>query len=196
MESARSFSVLLVAANRLARDGMRDVIERSGFACAGEASDLVEGVSLAAAIEPDVAVLDVPLRRGHDVQTARRLREASPATRTIVLLPYYSNDAVLSAVLAGASASFVKEVRGAHHLSDVIARVAEGMTGFPPAFADDPGRLLAGRPILTADELRLFELIVDQKTDAEIAAALGPDAPGRAAIPALICRLLQPPLRR
>jgi DNA-binding NarL/FixJ family response regulator len=197
MESAPALTVMLVASNGLAQDGMRKVLERGGFVCSGQAADLIEGVSLAAAIKPQVAVLDVPLRKVEEIETSRRLRNASPDTHTIILAPYPSNDAPLSALLAGASAILVKEVRGARHLAEAIKRVSDGDTVFPASLSDHISEFVSGDASpLDTQERRLLRLIAEQKTDAEIASITGINGAAGTAIHALITRLLQASRRR
>ena len=69
MAPDRQIRVMVVDDHEIMRDGLREVLERSGnFEVAGQAGDGVSAVSIALKLKPDVIVMDVmmPLKNGID----------------------------------------------------------------------------------------------------------------------------------
>ncbi|HET6868522.1 MAG TPA: response regulator, partial [Solirubrobacteraceae bacterium] len=60
---------------------------------------------------PDVALLDARLPDGSGIDVCRDIRSALPSTYCLILTSYDDHDALLAAVLAGASGYVLKEVR-------------------------------------------------------------------------------------
>ena len=69
--------------------------------------------SQARRFEPDLVVMDVRLPDGSGVEACREIRAEMPATRVVMLTSYPDEEAVLSAIIAGASGYLLKQIRGA-----------------------------------------------------------------------------------
>ena len=92
--------ILLADDHVMVRQGLRFLLERAGMAVIGEASDGQEALDIAHAQPPGVAVLDIGMPRLNGLETARRLQDAFPQTKIIVLTMHTEDPYVLEAVQA------------------------------------------------------------------------------------------------
>src|SRR4051794_27547500 len=74
----------------------------------GQAEDADQAISLAAALLPDVALLAVEMPGGGGLRAARRIKEASPATRVLALSAHDTDEAREAMTEAGADGYVVK----------------------------------------------------------------------------------------
>jgi two-component system response regulator EvgA len=70
--------VFIVDDNPSVRTGIRKLLEPSGFAICGEASDGLDAVERAPEINPDLIILDVSMPRMHGLDAARKLHDIHP----------------------------------------------------------------------------------------------------------------------
>jgi DNA-binding NarL/FixJ family response regulator len=130
------------------------------------------------AAQPDVAVLDVRLPDGNGVELCRDLLARMPDLRCLMLTSYTSDQAMLDAILAGASGYVVKDIKGmelAQAIKDVGAgrslldnRAAEALMAKLRG-ADHQPDPLAG---LSDQERVLLSLIGEGLTNKQIAARM------------------------
>ena len=92
--------ILLADDHVMVRQGLRALLEQAGMAVMGEASDGQEALDMAHEQPPDVAILDIGMPRLNGLETARRLRDAFPQTKIIVLTMHTEDPYVLEAVQA------------------------------------------------------------------------------------------------
>ena len=78
----------------------------------GEAGSVGEAMVKIPAVAPDVAVLDVRLPDGNGIELCRDLLSELPDLRCLMLTSYTSDEAMLDAILAGASGFVVKDIKG------------------------------------------------------------------------------------
>jgi DNA-binding NarL/FixJ family response regulator len=150
--------------------------------CASEADiDVVGEADTAAharvrilATRPDVALLDMRLPDGDGIQVCRDVRSQNPDIRCIILTAYDDDAAINAAVLAGASAYVLKEVRG-NRLIETIRTVAAGGSTFGPALSRkvvdrlrEEQRLDPRLEALTVRENEVLALIADGLTNRQI----------------------------
>jgi response regulator NasT len=102
--------VLIAEDETLIRLDLRGLLEASGFEVCGEARDGVEAVSLAAALDPDLAVLDVKMPQLDGIEAARRILERRPIP-ILILTAYGEADLVARAADAGVYGYLVKPFR-------------------------------------------------------------------------------------
>src|SRR4030095_7378650 len=69
---------------------------------AGEASDGLEAVQQATALQPDLILLDIGLPKQNGIQAARRILEIDPRSKILFLSEYRSWDIAEAALCAGA----------------------------------------------------------------------------------------------
>jgi len=118
--------VFLLDDHEVVRRGVRDLLESaSDIEVVGEASTAEEAMQRVPAIAPDVAVLDVRLPDGNGVEVCRELRSRQPTLKCLMLTSFNDDEALLDAIMAGASGYVLKEVRGAD-LIESVRKVAAG----------------------------------------------------------------------
>jgi DNA-binding NarL/FixJ family response regulator len=166
--------ILLVDDHDLIRKGLRHAFERDpGFDVVGEAGTAAEGVRQAAALHPDVVIMDLRLPDGSGLDATRTLRRSHPGMGIVVLTMYAGDDQLFGALEAGASA-FVPKSAPAH---DVVA-AARHAASTPNAFtAGDLAEAMKRRlepsgPQLSPRESQVLKLLADGMSVAGIAKQL------------------------
>ncbi|GLV08934.1 DNA-binding response regulator [Mycobacterium intracellulare subsp. chimaera] len=91
----------------------------------GEAGSVAEALARIGAANPDVAVLDVRLPDGNGIELCRDLLSRMPDLRCLILTSYTSDEAMLDAILAGASGYVVKDIKGME-LARAVKEVGAG----------------------------------------------------------------------
>ena len=167
--------VFLLDDHEIVRRGLRELVEgEDDLAIVGEAATAEEALTRIPATSPDVAVLDVRLPDGDGVEVCREIRSRHPEVHCLMLTSYADDDALFSAILAGAAGYVLKQVHGTD-LLDAIRRVAQGQSLLdpavtarvlerlrtPPESSDDIGSL-------TDQERRILDLIAEGLTNRQI----------------------------
>lgn len=118
--------VLLVDDHEIVRRGLRDLLDgEPGIEVVAEAGSVAEAKVRATATMPDVAVVDVRLPDGGGVALCRWLRALPDGPRCLVLTAFDDEQALVEAIMAGASGYLLKQVRG----QDVVHAVREVAAG-------------------------------------------------------------------
>jgi DNA-binding NarL/FixJ family response regulator len=90
----------------------------------GEACDGLEAVEKAAALRPDIVILDLNMPRLNGLEAAKRIRQTSPST-AIVFLTQNSNEDVMEVALGVGHAYVLKSNAGTDLLTAIrIAQAA------------------------------------------------------------------------
>jgi DNA-binding NarL/FixJ family response regulator len=100
--------VLVVDDDENVRSVVCEVLREAGLPVVGEAADGLEGVEQAAALAPDVVLLDVRMPRLGGIEAARRIRAANARVRLVILSAYDDATLKAEAEAVGASAFLVK----------------------------------------------------------------------------------------
>ena len=118
--------VFLVDDHEVVRRGVAGLLaDEPDLEVVGEAGTVAEAVVRIEAVRPDVAVLDVRLPDGNGVELCRDLRSRRPELACLMLTSFTDEQAILDAVLAGASGYVIKDVRG----SDIATAVRDVGSG-------------------------------------------------------------------
>lgn len=105
--------VFLVDDHEVVRRGLVDLLGADPeLDVVGEAGSVAEAMARVPAARPDVAVLDVRLPDGNGIELCRDLLSRMPDLRCLILTSYTSDEAMLDAILAGASGYVVKDIKG------------------------------------------------------------------------------------
>jgi two-component system, NarL family, response regulator DevR len=118
--------VFLVDDHEVVRRGLVDLLGSDPeLEVVGEAGSVGEARVKIANLRPDVAVLDVRLPDGNGIELCRDLLSDLPDLRCLMLTSYTSDEAMLDAILAGASGYVVKDIKGMQ-LAQAIKDVGAG----------------------------------------------------------------------
>jgi DNA-binding NarL/FixJ family response regulator len=154
--------VVIADDHPIVRAGLVALVEAAGdIEVVGTASTGLDAVDVAAAQRPDVVLMDLRMPGIDGDEATARIIAANPATRVVILTTYESDDAILSAIEAGASGYLLKAAPEAELLAGVRA-VAAGEVALAPGVA----ALLVKRaatpvtgPVLSARELEVLRLV-------------------------------------
>jgi len=176
---ANMVKVFLVDDHEVVRRGLIDLLGADPeLDVIGEAGSVAQAMAQIPALKPDVAVLDVRLPDGNGIELCRELLSKMPDLRCLMLTSFTSDEAMLDAILAGASGYVVKDIKGmelARAIKDVGAgrslldnRAAAALMAKLRSAAErsDP---LSG---LTDQERVLLNLLGEGLTNKQIAARM------------------------
>jgi len=171
--------MLVVDDHEVVRQGLVSLLDRrSGFEVVAQAASVAESIAQAARFEPDLVIMDVRLPDGSGIEACREIRAARPETRVVMLTSYPDEEAVLSAIIAGASGYLLKQIRG-RELVSALEAVGRGESLLDTAVTEKVlervRRMASGSASdeladLTGQERKILMLVAEGKTNKEIAA--------------------------
>ena len=173
---ADKIRVMIVDDHEIVRRGLAAVLATDqNLSLVGEADNQENAVATALKCKPAVSLMDVRLRNGTGIEACREIIRQAPATRVIMLTSYPDDDAILAAIMAGATGYLLKEV-SASAIIDGITTVQNGGSLLDPTVTgkvlrkmrnreSEEGRKLSS---LTNRERNILELIAKGKTNKEI----------------------------
>ncbi|GAA1953295.1 response regulator transcription factor [Amycolatopsis minnesotensis] len=172
-----AIEVLLVDDHEVVRRGLRELLgDEPDIVVVAEAGSVDEALAVALHLEPDVAVVDVRLGDGDGVGLCRELRSRPHPPQCLMLTAFDDEEAMVGAIMAGASGYLLKQVRG----QDVVTAVREVAAGRSLLDPVTTARVLEKfrKPpeddfgALTERERAVLELIGDGLSNREIAERL------------------------
>jgi len=138
----------------------------------GEAADGAQACDLAAALRPDVVLMDLRMPVMDGTTATERILAATPTVRVVVLTTYETDADILRAVEAGATGYLLKDTPR-DDLVAAVRAVAGGETVLAPSVAR---RLVAGvrnaAERLTARELEVLAVVARGGSNAQIGVEL------------------------
>jgi DNA-binding NarL/FixJ family response regulator len=174
----RQLRLLVVDDHELVRQGLIALLDRrEHFQVVAEAGTAAEAVEMTRKFEPDLVVMDVRLPDGSGIEACREIRSEFPNTRVVILTSYPDEEAVLSAIIAGASGYLLKQIRS-RDLVGALESVGRGESLLDPAVTekvlDRVRRIATGTYTdemaqLTQQEQKILLLVAEGKTNKEIA---------------------------
>ena len=166
--------IFLLDDHEVERRGVRELLEaEEDMTVVGEAGTAEEALARIPATQPDVAVLDVRLPDGDGVEVCREVRSRHPEVQCLMLTSFADDEALFSAIMAGAAGYVLKQVKGIE-LVEGVRRVGRGESLLDPSVtrrvlerlrapADDE------LSSLTDQERRILDLIAEGHTNRQIA---------------------------
>ncbi|AOF83364.1 bacterial regulatory s, luxR family protein [Methyloversatilis sp. RAC08] len=173
-----SIRILLIDDHPLFRKGVAQLVRADEeLELAGEASDGVTGLALAAETDPDLILIDLNMKSVNGIETLRRLKAAGVRGRCVMLTVSDDERDVLDAMKAGADGYLLKDmepeelcqrikqsVAGTVVLDGSVAGLLAHALNAPPA---------ATHTDLTEREREILGLLSDGRSNKEIARVLG-----------------------
>lgn len=177
--AAAPIRVFLLDDHEIVRRGIKELLEAEGdIVVVGESGLAQEATRRIPALHPDVAILDGRLPDGSGIDVCRDVRSVDPSIKALILTSYDDDDALFSAIMAGAAGYILKQVRG-NDFVDTVRRVAAGQSTLDPSVtAQVLDRVRNGPPrdkeleALTAQEQKILELIGEGMTNRQIAESM------------------------
>ena len=170
-------SVLIADDVAVLRAGLKAVLaEDSGIRVVGEASDGKEALEMCIRLRPDVLLMDMRMPEYDGSYGTRKIKDAVPEVKVLVLTTFDDKETVDRALSAGADGYLLKEMDSSQILNSIRA-VAGGIS----VFCDNVFRSIrkeaaipqdAGNYDLTPRETDILRLICDGADNKEIAAKL------------------------
>ncbi|HEY3971686.1 MAG TPA: response regulator transcription factor [Candidatus Sulfotelmatobacter sp.] len=168
----KKITVLLVDDHSLVRRGFRRMLEdEADMEVVGEAGNGEDSVQLAKQLRPRVVVMDCALPGMNGLDATRQIIQDSPATAVLMLSMHSESTWVRQAVEAGAKGYILKNAMDLE-LGAAIRKVAAGETVFDPQVEQRETLRGERSAALTQRELEVLQMIVDGKSNKEIATAL------------------------
>jgi len=178
-KSSGPIRILIADDHEIVRKGLGVLLATEpGLKVVGEAQDGQEAVDKAASLKPDVVLMDLVMPRLDGIEATRRITEAHPGIRILVLTSFAADDKVFPAVKAGALGYLLKD-SSPEELLEAIRRVHRGEPSLEPAIArkvlqeiSHPGAEKPTSDPLTARELEVLRLIAQGLSNKEIASKI------------------------
>jgi DNA-binding NarL/FixJ family response regulator len=179
-DPGEAIRVLIVDDHALFRRGLTQVLQsEDGIEVVGEGEDGEDAIRQAEELAPDVVLMDVHMPRTSGIEATRRLAEARPATRVLMLTVSDEENDLYEAIKAGATGYLLKEI-SIEEVADAVRAVMQGQTLISPSMASKliqefnslarraEERQAVPAPRLTDRELEVLKLVARGHTNKDI----------------------------
>jgi DNA-binding NarL/FixJ family response regulator len=162
--------------HELVRTGLQTLLEcEEDMEVVGQAATAQQGLEDITALQPDVAILDVRLPDGSGIEVCREIRSTYPQIACLMLTSYADDEALFSAIMAGAAGYVLKEIGGSDLIGD-IRRVSQGASLIDANLSKEifdrlrqTQKTEARLSSLSAQERRVLDLIAQGRSNRQIA---------------------------
>ena len=179
--AAKPLRLVVVDDHEVVRQGLVALLDRRpNFQVVAEAGTVEGSLATVRRFQPDIVIMDVRLPDGSGIEACRDIRAEMPSTRVVILTSFPDDDAVFSAIVAGASGYLLKQIR-ARDLVAALEAVGRGESLLDPAVTEKVltrVRQIAAGEVhdelagLTPQERKILLLVAEGKTNKEIAAEI------------------------
>lgn len=171
--------VFLLDDHEIVRRGIREMLEDAGgIDVVGEASTAAGALRRIPAAAPNVAILDARLEDGSGIEVCRQIRSTHPEIGCLILTSYDDDDALFSAIMAGAAGYLLKQIRETD-LVGAIRAIAAGRSTLDPAITQRVLARLRDGPAqdpklasLGNRETEILHLVAEGLTNRQIASRI------------------------
>jgi DNA-binding NarL/FixJ family response regulator len=159
------------------RSGLRLLLEDLGVEVVAEAADGGSAVDRALEHRPDVVLMDLQMPGVSGLEATRRLTQAAPDVRVLVLTMVEDDDTLYAALRAGAAGYLLKGA-GPDEIDRAVRGVAAGDAVYGAGVADRLRRMFAAGPApvafpqLVERERDVLDLLATGASNADIARRL------------------------
>ena len=171
MGQEKGHSILIIDDHQVVREGLRNALNREGFTVVGEAASKTEAFAQIAHKNPTIIIVDLHLPDGSGLEVVDWARKISSTIGIVVLTLSDSDEHLLAALHAGASAFVLKSAP----LSEVVAAVRHSSIS-PLTFSGEGLSMALKRQSetygLTPRELEVLALLPSGGTSSKIATIL------------------------
>jgi DNA-binding NarL/FixJ family response regulator len=175
-----SVRILIADDHELFRRGLAaELTQVPGWVVAGEAGNGRDAVELAAALKPDLVVLDLTMPELNGLDAARKIISVNPAARVLILTAHESEQLVREVLSAGAQGYVLKSdagriliaalqalLDGRSFFTSNVARMV--LDGYLRSESRDP----SAPETLSAREREIVQLLAEGNSNKDIARAL------------------------
>lgn len=175
-------TVVIAEDHALVREGTRRILEQdAGIRVVGEASDGAEAVALAAALHPDVAIIDIGMPTVNGLEATKQIKARWPEIGVLILTVHDDDQYVFALLEAGAAGYLLKDTPG-EKVIEAVKGIRAGDAILDPAITAKvlsrfrPTSREADRQVdhpLTARELDVLREAAGGSSNKEIAVTLG-----------------------
>jgi two-component system, NarL family, response regulator LiaR len=175
-DRSNALRLLLVEDDPVMQLGLEQFFEDyPQFVIVGQATDGYAGIEAARKLQPDLVVMDIGLPQLDGILATQRIKAELPQVRVIMLTSHTADHEMMAALASGADAYCVKGTR-LDQLGVAITSAQEGAIYLDPQIARQVlSHLKPAAPPksrLSARELEVLRLVVEGKSNPEIAALL------------------------
>lgn len=177
--SEELISIVIVDDHWLVQLGLANLFSNlPQFEVVAEASTAADAIAAARRHAADVVIMEVRLRDGSGIEACRQIRSENPRTRVVMLTSFCDQEAVIAAIMAGASGYLLKQSEP-ERLIAAVETAATGGSFLDPAVSDAVLRWMRGAAKaaragdrLSEQERKILPLIAQGKTNRQIAVEL------------------------
>ena len=168
--------IFILDDHELVRTGLKTLLDaEDDMDVVGQAATAQQGLEEIGTLLPDVAILDVRLPDGSGIEVCREIRSLYPDVACLMLTSYADDDALFSAIMAGAAGYVLKEIGGSDLIGD-IRRVSQGRSLIDATLSKDifdrlrkSQKTEARLSSLSPQERRVLDLIAQGRSNRQIA---------------------------
>jgi DNA-binding NarL/FixJ family response regulator len=167
--------IFLLDDHEIVRRGLRELLETvEDFEVVGESGSAIEASRRIPALRPNVAIFDARLPDGSGIDVCREVRSVDPSIAGLILTSFDDEQALATAVLAGAAGYLLKDIKG-NGLIEAIRKAAAGEQLIDPATIDRIRRGRRSAPgadprlkLLSPQERRILDHVAEGLTNRQI----------------------------